>query len=89
MKKNVLKNFFFKDKYLKLLTGGSNYLTVGDYDVAITNNENVYIKIPEKYDDLEPDELRVKTDSVIEYLDDEGFLPKMKRNKRVHVWVYN
>jgi hypothetical protein len=89
MKKNVFKNFFFKDKYLKLLTGGSNYLTVGDYDVAITNNENVYIKIPEKYDDLEPDELRVKTDSVIEYLDDEGFLPKMKRNKRVHVWVYN
>ena len=89
MKKNVFKNFFFKDKYLKLLTGGSNYLTVGDYDVAITNNENVYIKIPEKYDDLEPDELRVKTDSVIEYLDDEGFLPKMKRNKRVNVWVYN
>ena len=89
MKKNVFKNFFFKDKYLKLLTGGSNYLTVGDYDVAITNNENVYIKIPEKYDDLEPDELRVKTDSVIVYLDDEGFLPKMKRNKRVHVWVYN
>ena len=89
MKKNVFKNFFFKDKYLKLLTGGSNYLTVGDYDVAITNNENVYIKIPEKYDDLEPDELWVKTDSVIEYLDDEGFLPKMKRNKRVHVWVYN
>ncbi len=89
MKKNVFKNFFFKDKYLKLLTGGSNYLTVGDYDVAITNNENVYIKIPEKYDDLEPDELRIKTDSVIEYLDDEGFLPKMKRNKRVHVWVYN
>ena len=87
--KKSLKNFFFKDKYLKLLTGGSNYLTVGDYDVAITNNENVYIKIPEKYDDLEPDELRVKTDSVIEYLDDEGFLPKMKRNKRVHVWVYN
>ncbi len=89
MKKNVLKNFFFKDKYLKLLTGGSNYLTVGDYDVAITNNENVYIKIPEKFEDLQSDELRIKTDSVIEYLDDEGFLPKMKRNKRVHVWVYN
>jgi hypothetical protein len=89
MKKNVLKNFFFKDKYLKLLTGGSNYLTVGDYDVAITNNENVYIKIPEKYDELQSDELRVKTDGVIEYLDNEGFLPKMKRNKRVHVWVYN
>jgi hypothetical protein len=89
MKKNVLKNFFFKDKYLKLLTGGSKYLTVGDYDVAITNNENVYIKIPEKYDELQSDELRVKTDGVIEYLDNEGFLPKMKRNKRVHVWVYN
>jgi hypothetical protein len=89
MKKNVFKNFFFKDKYLKLLTGGSNYLTVGDYDVAITNNENVYIKIPEKYDELQSDELRVKTDGVIEYLDNEGFLPKMKRNKRVHVWVYN
>lgn len=87
--KKSLKNFFFKDKYLKLLTGGSNYLTVGDYDVAITNNENVYIKIPEKFEDLQSDELRIKTDSVIEYLDDEGFLPKMKRNKRVHVWVYN
>jgi len=87
--KKSLKNFFLKDKYLKLLTGGSNYLTVGDYDVAITNNENVYIKIPEKYEALQSDELRIKTDSVIEYLDDEGFLPKMKRNKRVHVWVYN
>tara|TARA_R100001143_G_scaffold44981_1_gene40281 strand:- start:80 stop:346 length:267 start_codon:yes stop_codon:yes gene_type:complete len=87
--KKSLKNFFLKDKYLKLLTGGSNYLTVGDYDVAITNNENVYIKIPEKFEDLQPDELRIKTDGVIEYLDDEGFLPKMKRNKRVHVWVYN
>tara|TARA_R110000824_G_scaffold384663_1_gene578730 strand:- start:252 stop:518 length:267 start_codon:yes stop_codon:yes gene_type:complete len=87
--KKSLKNFFLKDKYLKLLTGGSNYLTVGDYDVAITNNENVYIKIPEKFEDLQSDELRIKTDSVIEYLDDEGFLPKMKRNKRVHVWVYN
>ena len=53
------------------------------------NNENVYIKIPEKFEDLQSDELRIKTDSVIEYLDDEGFLPKMKRNKRVHVWVYN
>ena len=87
--KKSLKNFFLKDKYLKLLTGGPNYLTVGDYDVAITNNENVYIKIPEKFEDLQSDELRIKTDSVIEYLDDEGFLPKMKRNKRVHVWVYN
>ena len=87
--KKSLKNFFLKDKYLKLLTGGSNYLTVGDYDVAITNNENVYIKIPEKYEALQSDELRIKTDSVIEYLDDEGFLPKMKRNERVHVWVYN
>jgi hypothetical protein len=87
--KKSLKNFFLKDKYLKLLTGGSNYLTVGDYDVAITNNENVYIKIPEKFEDLQSDELRIKTDSVIEYLDQEGFLPKMKRNKRVHVWVYN
>ena len=87
--KKSLKNFFLKDKYLKLLTGGSNYLTVGDYDVAITNNENVYIKIPEKFEDLQSDELRIKTDGVIEYLDDEGFLPKMKRNKRVHVWVYN
>jgi hypothetical protein len=33
--------------------------------------------------------VREKTDSVVNYLDLEGFLPKMKKDKRVHVWVYN
>ena len=27
--------------------------------------------------------------SQLNYLDQEGFLPKMERDKRVHVWVYN
>ena len=39
-----VNNFFLCDKYLKLLTGGSRYITVNDFDVAITSNENVYIK---------------------------------------------
>ena len=84
-----VKNFFLRDKYLKLLTGGSKYITVSEFDIAITTNQNVYIKIPEQFDSLESDQLREKTDNVINYLDQEGFLPKMERDKRVHVWVYN
>jgi hypothetical protein len=82
-------NFFLKDKYLKLLTGGSRYITVCEFDVAITKNENVYIKIPIKYEALRTEEIREKTDAVVNYLDVEGFLPKMKIDKKVHVWVYN
>ena len=82
-------NFFLTDKYLKLLTGGSRFITVCEFDIAITKNENVYIKIPTKYEALEPEMVREKTDNVVNYLDLEGFLPKMKKDKRVHVWVYN
>ena len=82
-------NFFLKDKYLKLLTGGSRYITVCEFDVAITKKENVYIKIPIKYEALRTEEIREKTDAVVNYLDVEGFLPKMKIDKKVHVWVYN
>ncbi|MCK5605220.1 hypothetical protein KAR91_25235 [Candidatus Pacearchaeota archaeon] len=84
-----VKNFFLRDKYLKLLTGGSKYITVSEFDVAVTTNQNVYIKIPEHFDSLQPEKLREKTDNVVNYLDQEGFLPKMERDKRVHVWVYN
>lgn len=84
-----VKNFFLRDKYLKLLTGGSKYVTISEFDVAVTANQNVYIKIPEQFDSLKPDKLREKTDNVVNYLDEEGFLPKMGRDKRVHVWVYN
>ena len=84
-----VNNFFLCDKYLKLLTGGSRYITVNDFDVAITSNENVYIKIPIKYESLEPEQIRQKTDAVVNYLDLEGFLPKMKIDKKVYVWVYN
>jgi len=84
-----VKNFFLRDKYLKLLTCGSKYITVSEFDIAITTNQNVYIKIPEQFDSLEPEQLREKTDNVVNYLDQEGFLPKMERDKRVHVWVYN
>ena len=84
-----VKNFFLRDKYLRLLTGGSKYITVSEFDIAITTNQNVYIKIPEQFDSLEQEQLREKTDNVVNYLDQEGFLPKMERDKRVHVWVYN
>ena len=84
-----VQNFFLTDFYLKKFTQGSTYLTVPDFDVAVTKNENVFIKVPSHFDFSNSNLIKERTDKIVQYLDEEGFLPKMKQKKQVHVWVYN
>ncbi len=80
-------NFFKSIHDLKILTKGSSYFTVMGHDIALTKNQNLFIKVPEaSYKTGTAKEL---IDNIIGYLVVEGFLPKTKLNKKVSVWVYN
>jgi|TARA_B100000131_G_C18081227_1_gene598329 hypothetical protein len=80
-----MANFFEKVPDLKLLTFGSKYLSLLNCDIALTKNENIFIKTPKMGDK----KTKKFVDNVITYMVDEGFVPKAKHNKKVHVWVYN
>jgi hypothetical protein len=84
-----VQNFFQSIPDLKLLTLGSKYFKVGNCDIALTKNQNIFIKTPSNIDASKKDEAQVFINSVIDYLVEEGFVPKAKDNKKVHVWVYN
>ncbi len=84
-----LKNFFTNSYYLKKLTKDSTYLSIQDYDIALTKAQNVFIKVPSTVDMKDPEFVKYKTDFLVGYLENEGFLPKLKEKKQVHVWVYN
>ena len=81
-------NFFESNYDLNILTLGSKYLTLGSFDIALTKNQNIFIKLPEKEYESQ-DECQADIDYIIGYLADEGFLPKAKEKKKVKVWVYN
>lgn len=80
-------NFFKSVSDLNTLTRGSNYFTVGGCDVALTKNQNLFIKLPKSL--YKTDTTQKSVDKVIGYLIVEGFLPKTLSNKKVNVWVYN
>lgn len=84
-----LKNFFTNSYYLKKLTRGSKYFSIQDFDIALTEAQNVFIKVPSTIDMKNPELVKTKTDYLVNYLENEGFLPKLKEKKQVHVWVYN
>ena len=84
-----LKNFFTNSFYLKKLTRGSKYFSIQDFDIALTEAQNVFIKVPSNVDMKNPELVKTKTDYLVNYLENEEFLPKLKEKKQVHVWVYN
>lgn len=82
----LVKNFFQSVPDLKILTFGSKYFTVRDCDIALTKNQNIFLKTP---DNVEAKNCEEFINKVITYIVEEGFVPKAKDNKKVHVWVYN
>jgi len=81
-------NFFQSIPDLNLLTFGSKYFKVGKCDIALTKNQNIFMKTPDGIGDNNG-EATEYVNSIITYLVEEGFVPKAKDNKKVHVWVYN
>lgn len=81
-------NFFESNQDLNILTSGSKYLRLGYFDIAVTRNQNLFIKLPNKSYETQ-NECQHDVDYVIGYLADEGFLPKTQEKKKVKVWVYN
>ena len=45
-----LQNFFTNSFYLKKLTRGSKYFSIQDFDIALTEAQNVFIKVPSTVD---------------------------------------
>lgn len=83
-----VKNFFQSIPDLKLLTYGSKYFKIGKCDIALTKNQNIFMKVPDGID-ANKKEASEYVNNIITYLVEEGFCPKAKDNKKVHVWVYN
>jgi len=81
-----VKNFFQSVPDLKLLTYGSKYFSIRGIDVALTNNQNIFIKLPPN---IERENHPYLIDKTINYIVEEGFVPKALEKKKVHVWVYN
>ena len=82
-------NFFQTVPDLKLLTLGSKYFRVGKCDIALTKNQNIFLKTPPEIDASNREEASKYINSIIDYIVEEGFVPKAKENKKVHIWVYN
>ena len=82
-------NFFQTVPDLKLLTLGSKYFRVGKCDIALTKNQNIFLKTPPEIDASNREVASQYINSIIDYIVEEGFVPKAKENKKVHIWVYN
>ena len=84
-----VQNFFESIPDLKILTYGSRYFSIGECDIALTKNQNIFLKTPKSIDPKNKEKTQDFINKAIDYLVDEGFVPKAKDNKKVHVWVYN
>ncbi len=94
-------NYFLTSTELRILTNGCKYISLNGVDVALTREQNIFIKLmPRKYenetteDETTEDESAVseyiknRIDGAIKYVVEEGYITKSKKNKKVHVWVY-
>jgi hypothetical protein len=84
-----VQNFFETVPDLKLLTFGSKYFSIGKCDIALTKNQNIFLKTPDNIDAKNREQTGAFINNIINYIVEEGFVPKAKDNKKVHVWVYN
>ena len=81
-------NYFESELELQILTEGCNYLSVAGHDIALTKNQNIFIKIYNEDNKLSELDVKTRVDNIIKYLIHEGFIPKTKKNKKIYVWVY-
>tara|TARA_B100000214_G_scaffold365818_1_gene334031 strand:+ start:484 stop:747 length:264 start_codon:yes stop_codon:yes gene_type:complete len=84
-----VENFFQSVPDLNILTFGSKYFKVGKADIALTKNQNIFLKTPSNIDPKDREITQQFINNIIDYLVNEGFVPKAKDKKKVHVWVYN
>jgi hypothetical protein len=81
-------NYFESELELQILTEGCKYLSISGNDIALTKNQNIFIKVYNEDHKLTEEVAKNRIDYIIKYLIDEDFVPKSKKNKKIYVWVY-